>query len=87
LTVLIVEDPVVFRESLAHALEGQGTAAQVCGSASDAFAIVQRGGIDVVLGDYDLGSETILSLVEWMSGAGIRTPLLVLTSGVTVVQL
>jgi two-component system, NarL family, nitrate/nitrite response regulator NarL len=87
MTVLIVEDHAVFRESLAHALARGGTAVQMCGSSNEAFAIVERGGIDVVLGDYDLGSETILPLLERMAAAGIQNPVLLLTSGVTMMQL
>lgn len=62
--VLVVDDEMSIREVLAEGLESFGFSVVQAGSAADAFAIVQRGGIDLVLSDIEMPGENGLALLS-----------------------
>ncbi len=88
--LLIVDDHAVFRDCLARGLEetGEFVVIATAGSVADALAALSRGGLDVVLLDYDLGVERgtellgqireqypglrVLVLTAWVEEAEIR---------------
>ena len=62
--VLVVDDEVSIREVLAEGLESFGYAVEEAGNAADAFAIVARGGIDLVLSDIEMPGQNGLALLR-----------------------
>jgi two-component system nitrate/nitrite response regulator NarL len=82
--VLIIDDHVLFRESVARLLELEhDSEVRHCGSVEEGLAIVSSWLPDVVLLDYDLGGETGASFLTKMQGAGFAGKVLLLTAGVT----
>jgi response regulator RpfG family c-di-GMP phosphodiesterase len=61
---LVVDDEPSIREVLAEALESFNYSVVQAGNAAEAFEVVQRGGIDLVLSDIDMPYESGLSLLK-----------------------
>lgn len=61
--VLVTDDEVSIREVLAEGLDSFGYAVTQAGNAAEAFEIVKRGGVDLVLSDIDMPGENGLSLL------------------------
>jgi response regulator RpfG family c-di-GMP phosphodiesterase len=62
--VLVVDDEVSIREVLAEGLESFGCIVLQAGNAADAFDIVKRGGVSLVLSDFEMPGENGLSLMH-----------------------
>jgi response regulator RpfG family c-di-GMP phosphodiesterase len=62
--VLVVDDEMSIREVLAEGLESFGFSVVQAGNAADAFEIVKRGGIDLVLSDIEMPGENGLALLR-----------------------
>ena len=62
--VLVVDDEVSIREVLAEGLASFGCTVLQAGDAADAFEIVKRGGVSLVLSDFEMPGENGLSLMH-----------------------
>jgi two-component system nitrate/nitrite response regulator NarL len=83
--ILLVDDHSLFRESLSRLLESEPGFQVVgsCATASDAYTVLERERPDVVLLDYDLGSERGTAFAERAKLAGFKGGILVVTAGMT----
>lgn len=82
--VLIVDDHSLFRGGLLRLLESErDMQAQACANITEAMEILARQPADVLLLDYDLGSERGSELVALMKERSIRSRVLVVTAGVS----
>lgn len=81
--VLIVDDHTLFRESVGRLLEAeQGFEVRHCGSVSEGISTLRSWPVDVVLLDYDLGSEKGSTFLTKAHSAGYEGKTLLLTAGV-----
>ncbi len=62
--VLVTDDEASIREVLAEGLDSFGFSVAQAGNAAEAFDIVKRGGVDLVLSDIDMPGESGLSLLK-----------------------
>lgn len=62
--VLVADDEMSIREILADGLESFGFAVVQAANAAEAFDVVKRGGIDLVLSDIEMPGESGLSLLR-----------------------
>ena len=83
--ILLVDDHGLFRESLVRLLESEADFSVVahCESTADAMKIIERGSVDVVLLDYDLGNERGTDLFERMKEAQDPPRILMVTAGMS----
>lgn len=83
--VLLVDDHALFRRALARLLEAEPDieVAAEAATVADALTALQRGGIDVVLLDYDLGAERGSRLMLEMNARGWKAPVMVVAAGLT----
>ena len=72
LCVLVVDDEPDAREIMATALEASGARVEVAGSARDAFEILERTPIDVLLSDIAMPDEDGFALIRGARVAGTR---------------
>jgi two-component system nitrate/nitrite response regulator NarL len=82
--ILILDDHVLFRESLARLLQSEAglTVAGHCSSCSEAARILKSRHVDVVLLDLDLGHERGEDFLESLQNLGFQGKVLVVTAGV-----
>jgi two-component system nitrate/nitrite response regulator NarL len=83
--VLLVDDHAMFRDGMARLLEQRPgvTIAGQCSSSSEALAVLQTCGANMVLLDVDLGSERALDFVLEARKRGFDGKVLVVTAGVS----
>jgi DNA-binding NarL/FixJ family response regulator len=83
--ILLVDDHGLFRESLVRLLESEADFSIVahCESTAEAMRIIERGSVDVVLLDYDLGNERGTDLFERMKAAHDPPRILMVTAGIS----
>ena len=83
--LLIVDDHMLFRESLSRLLEADTDyeVAGTCGSVQQALAILDRMPIDIVLLDYDLREESGIQFLQEHMRRPTPCRVLMLTSGMT----
>ena len=62
--VLVADDEVSIREVLTDGLETFGYSVVQAGNAAEAFDVVKRGGVDLVLSDIEMPGESGLSLLK-----------------------
>jgi response regulator RpfG family c-di-GMP phosphodiesterase len=62
--IVVTDDEPSIREVLAEGLESFGYEVRQAGTAAEAFDLVQRGGVDLVLSDIDMPAESGLSLLR-----------------------
>ncbi len=81
--LLLVDDHALFREGLARLLasEPDFELAVPCSSADEALRVLETAEIDLILLDYDLGSETASRFLGLTSQRGFRGRVLVVTAG------
>jgi DNA-binding NarL/FixJ family response regulator len=86
--LLLVDDHVLFRESLSRLLQAETDLEVVAdvGSADDALALLARQPIDLVLLDFDLGPGHGSGVIAGARGAGSTAKFLMVTAGMTAVQ-
>lgn len=83
--ILLVDDHAMVRESVAHVLhEDAGFEVSHCGSVAEALQILQITQIDLLLVDYDLGSDCASDLLAQLGGTGFTGPTVILTAHVNV---
>ena len=82
--VLLVDDHAMFRDGMARLLEQPPAVTIVgqCSSSSEALAVLQPCGANLVLLDVDLGSERALDFVVEARKRGFDGQVLVVTAGV-----
>jgi two-component system nitrate/nitrite response regulator NarL len=81
--VFVVDDHALFREGLLRLLETDLTI-QLVGSAATAKSALEQlraTKVDVLILDYDLGSETALNVVRELHGRGFEGRSLIVTAG------
>lgn len=80
-----MDDHALFREGLRRLLEGEPDMeiAGLCGSVDEAFKILGRSSIDIVLLDYDLGTENGFEFIPRARGSGFGGRILMLTAGMS----
>jgi response regulator RpfG family c-di-GMP phosphodiesterase len=66
--LLVVDDEMSVREVLAEGLDSFGYAVIQAGSAAEAFELVKRGGLELVLSDIEMPIENGLSLLQRLKG-------------------
>ena len=83
--ILLVDDHGLFRESLVRLLESEPDFSVVahCESTAEAMRIIERGSVDVVLLDYDLGNERGTDLFERMNAVQDPPRILMVTAGMS----
>lgn len=83
--ILLVDDHGLFRESLVRLLESEADLSVVahCESTAEALKVIERGSVDVVLLDYDLGNERGTDLFERMKAAQDPPRILMVTAGMS----
>src|SRR5579864_7902221 len=81
--VLIIDDHVLFRESVSRLLEAEHDLdVRHCGSVDEGLAVVAQNPIDIVLLDFDLGDEKGSAFLGKSREAGFQGKILLLTAGV-----
>jgi DNA-binding NarL/FixJ family response regulator len=85
ISVLIVDDHTLFRESLSRLLEADTECKIIgaCASVEEALDIVAREKIDLVLLDYDLGEEPGTQFLDQSKGFGFSGPVVMVTGGIS----
>lgn len=78
--ILVVDDELSMREFLQILLEKEGYAAQTASNTSQALAVLQGGGIDLVISDIKMPGNSGLSFLEQMRAMGLATPLILITA-------
>jgi two-component system, NarL family, nitrate/nitrite response regulator NarL len=83
--ILLIDDHGLFRESLVRLLESEADLSVVahCESIAEAMKIIERGSVDVVLLDYDLGNERGTDLFERMKAVQDPPRILMVTAGMS----
>jgi DNA-binding NarL/FixJ family response regulator len=81
--ILIVDDHTLFRESLARLLESEVDLQVVahCASVEHALKVIAETEINVVLLDYDLGTEVGTNLLAELGGSEMDTRVILVTAG------
>jgi DNA-binding NarL/FixJ family response regulator len=81
--ILLIDDHVMFREGLARALEKEPDFSVVgqVGSSTEAMAVLNSSGANMVLLDVDLGSERAIDFMTAARRAGFQGRVLVVTAG------
>lgn len=83
--ILLVDDHGLFRESLVRLLESEADLSVVahCESTAEAMKVIERGSVDVVLLDYDLGNERGTDLIARMKVVQDPPRILMVTAGMS----
>jgi DNA-binding NarL/FixJ family response regulator len=83
--LLLVDDHILFRESLGRLLTSEADFDVVgdCGTTSEACAIVERCAIDVILLDFDLAGTPASQCIPALRRAGYEGQILMVTAGMT----
>jgi len=86
--LLLVDDHVLFRESLSRLLasEPDFEIAGNCGTAAEALAVLKRAPVDVVLLDFDLGEDHGGELISAARRAGFTGKVLMVTAGMNAME-
>jgi DNA-binding NarL/FixJ family response regulator len=86
--LLLLDDHVLFRESLSRLLasEPDFEMAANCGTAADALDILAQTAVDVVLLDFDLGEDHGSHFIEAAGEAGYTGKILMVTAGMNAAE-
>lgn len=86
--VMLVDDHALFRESLARLLATEPAIQVVaqCGTADEAYGILERSAVDLVLLDFDLGDCDCTEFVRRAAAMGFQGKILLVTAGLPEVQ-
>jgi DNA-binding NarL/FixJ family response regulator len=86
--LLLLDDHVLFRESLARLLasEPDFEMAAHCGTAAEALEVLARRPVDIVLLDYDLGDDHGNQFIQAARQAGYDGKVLMVTAGMTATE-
>ena len=78
--ILIVDDDITFALMLRTWLSKRGFDVETASTVAAARTALGDGGFSLVLSDMRLPDQDGIALLQWMSGAGIETPVIVMTS-------
>ena len=78
--ILIVDDDITFALMLRTWLSKRGFGVETASSAAAARTALAAGGFSLVLSDMRLPDEDGIALLQWMAGAGVAAPVIVMTS-------
>ena len=83
--ILVVDDHALFREGLRRLLEGEPDMemAGLCGTVDESIKILGRSRVDIVLLDYDLGTENGFEFIQRARSSGFGGRILMLTAGMS----
>lgn len=83
--ILLVDDHALFREGLSRLLESESDLEMVahCAQVSEAIEILGQKTIDLVLLDYDLGTERGMELIAGARKLGFHGRILMVTAGMS----
>jgi DNA-binding NarL/FixJ family response regulator len=86
--LLLVDDHVLFRQSLRRLLASELDFEVVadCGTAREALDVLQRGTVDVVLLDFDLGHDHGSRFIAESRSAGHALKILMVTAGMSAIE-
>ena len=78
--ILIVDDDITFALMLRTWLSKRGFGVGTASSVAAARTVLEAGGFSLVLSDMRLPDEDGIALLQWMAGAGVAAPVIVMTS-------
>lgn len=78
--ILIVDDDITFALMLRTWLSKRGFGVETASSVAAARKALGDGGFSLVLSDMRLPDEDGIALLQWMAGAGVTAPVIVMTS-------
>lgn len=78
--ILIVDDDITFALMLRTWLSKRGFGVETASSVATARTALAAGGFSLVLSDMRLPDEDGIALLQWMAGAGVTAPVIVMTS-------
>ena len=78
--ILIVDDDITFALMLRTGLSKRGFDVETASTVAAARTALGGGGFSLVVSDMRLPDQDGIALLQWMSGAGIETPVIVMTS-------
>jgi DNA-binding NarL/FixJ family response regulator len=83
--LLLVDDHSLFRESLSRLLQAEPDFKIVgdCSTTSEAFGILEREPVDIILLDFDLGNEQASPFLDASKSLPFRGKILMVTAGMT----
>jgi two-component system, NarL family, nitrate/nitrite response regulator NarL len=83
--LLLLDDHTLFRESLSRLLDAEPDFEMVadCSSVAQAIEVLQTSAVDLVLLDYDLGTQRAPDFLERARGLGLAPRVLMVTAGIT----
>jgi DNA-binding NarL/FixJ family response regulator len=86
--LLLLDDHILFRESLSRLLasEPDFAMAGTCGATAEALEIVGRETVDVVLLDFDLGEDHGSQFISHAKKAGYKGKILMVTAGMNAAE-
>ena len=84
--VLIVDDEAVLREVIEQEFARRGWSTSQADGGFEAFEVLQRQSIDLVVSDVRMAKGTGLQLLEAIANSKIARPVIVLISGYTEVD-
>jgi len=86
--LLLLDDHVLFRESLSRLLASEADFEIVgnCGTTAEALVILARSTVDIVLLDYDLGGDHGAQFMAAAQRAGYRGKVLMVTAGMSAAE-
>jgi|SRR5215468_789066 len=84
ITILLVDDHALFRESVARLLGAESGFEVIppCGTVEEALEVLRKVHVDIVLLDYDLGQHDGIEFMQAAKKAGFAGRVLVVTAGV-----
>lgn len=78
--ILVVDDDITFALMLRTWLSKRGFGVETASSVAAARTVLAAGGFSLVLSDMRLPDEDGIALLQWMAGAGVVAPVIVMTS-------
>jgi two-component system nitrate/nitrite response regulator NarL len=83
--ILIVDDHMLFRESIARLLNAEADFDVVanCGTIGEAMRVMTKSAVDLVLLDFDLGQQTGFHFFSETSRIGFQGKVLIVTAGLS----
>mgnify|MGYP000764602389 CR=1 FL=1 len=78
--ILIIDDDITFALMLKTWLSKKGFRTETAASVAAARTALAEGGFSLVLSDMRLPDEDGIALLQWMAGAGVAAPVIVMTS-------
>jgi two-component system copper resistance phosphate regulon response regulator CusR len=80
MNILVVEDEPLVADFLVRGLSAEGHVVQVAADGAEGQGYALAGGYDIIILDVMLPSRSGLEVCELLRGAGVTTPILMLTA-------